>query len=244
MKYVRFGAVALAIAVSACQAQLPGGRLASDVAPPSGAREAAGTTDAVATASVSKESVEVSAYVPPAKGTVFTWRNNWTSLPPVISYRVDGTVRVGDTEYVKLTSVAGLKESVSAYYDTRNFSLKGYRDVKDKAIVTYKPAEERYRFPMKPGDKWVTAWKSWDHRKESETNGGGVVEVVGLEMIDLPAGRFKTVKVRLPTAAGMPADMRHYLWFSPELGVTVKEQIGNGRMNWTQILEKVQKPQG
>jgi hypothetical protein len=34
------------------------------------------------------------------------------------------------------------------------------------------------------------------------------------------------------------------VWFSPQLGVTVKEQIGNGSMNWTQILEKVQLPEG
>jgi hypothetical protein len=48
----------------------------------------------------------------------------------------------------------------------------------------------------------------------------------------------------MPIAPGLPKGMQHYLWFSPELGVTVKEQIGNGSMNWTQVLEKVQLPPG
>lgn len=181
-------------------------------------------------------------YVPPAPGTVFTWRNNWSSLPPVISYKVAGLVKAGDVEYLQMTSVGGIKETVHAYYDTRNFALKGYRDTKDHAILTYKPVEERYRFPLKAGERWVTAWKSFDHRTKKEISGGGVVEVIGLETIDLPAGSFQAFKVRMPTAPDMPKGMNHFVWFAPKLGVTVKEQIGNGTMNWTQILEKVELP--
>lgn len=182
------------------------------------------------------------AYVPPKTGTVFTWRNNWSTLPPVISYRVDGVVTAGDRQYLKMTAIGGLKEKISAFYDTGNFALKGYRDAKDKAMVTFKPVEERYRFPLKPGDKWVTQWESYDHRERKETKGGGVVEVVRFETLKLPAGEFRAVKVKLPTPPDMPAGMTHFVWFSPELGVTVKEQISNGSMNWTQVLEKVSIP--
>lgn len=197
---------------------------------------------AARTASVGAPSDLIERYEPPREGAVFTFRNNWSTLPPVISYKVAGVVKAGDVEYVKLTSVAGLKENVSAYYETSGFALKGYRDAGGNAMVTFKPIEERYRFPMKPGDKWLTQWKSFDHRKNVETSGGGVVEVIGFEMLQLPAGTYRSVKVRLPTPRGMPAGMRHHVWFSPELGVTVKEQVGNGSMNWTQILEKVELP--
>ena len=181
-------------------------------------------------------------YVPPAPGTVFTWRNNWSSLPPVISYKVEGVVRIGDAEYLKMTSVGGLKETINAYYDTSNFALKGYRDAKNEAVLTYKPVEERYRFPMKAGDRWVTSWRSYDHRKKKEIKGGGVVQVIGAELVELPAGSFKAYKVRMPMGPEMPKGMTHFVWFAPELGITVKEQIGNGTMNWTQILEKVELP--
>lgn len=209
------------------------------------AKAGAGPADvdaAARTASVEAPSNVIDRYEPPKEGTVFTWRNNWSTLPPVISYKVAGVVKSGGVEYLKLTSVAGLKETVDAYYDTSGFALKGYRDAGGKAMVTFKPVEERYRFPMKPGDKWLTQWKSLDHRKKIERSGGGVVEVVGFEMLRLPAGTYRTIKVKMPTPRELPAGMRHHVWFSPELGVTVKEQIGNGSMNWTQILEKVELP--
>ena len=56
----------------------------------------------------------VLSYSPPKKGTVFTWRNNWANLPEIISYRVAGKVKNGDTEYLKLTSVKGFKSTTHA----------------------------------------------------------------------------------------------------------------------------------
>jgi len=203
-----------------------------------------GVDTATNTASVNANPDVIERYVPPKTGTILTWRNNWSTLPPVISYKVAGLVDAGGKQYLKMTSVGGLSETVNAYYDTSNFALKGYRDAKDKAMVTFKPVEERYRFPLKPGDKWVTAWKSYDHRKKQETGGGGMVQVMGIETIKLPAGTFRAVKVKMPVGPDLPRGMQHYLWFSPQLGVTIKEQIGNGSMNWTQVLEKIQLPSG
>ena len=248
-------AIALALLASGCQSAsleeadkvpLPASTQAATppVADGEPAVAAAGIDTTTSTASVNPASDVVESYVPPKTGTILTWRNNWSTLPPVISYKVAGVVTLGGKQYVKMTSVGGLKETVNAYYDTSNFGLKGYRDAKDKAMVTFKPVEERYRFPLKPGEKWVTAWKSYDHRKKEETDGGGIVEVMGMEMIKLPAGTFRAVRVKMPIAPGLPKGMQHYLWFSPELGVTIKEQIGNGSMNWTQVLEKVQLPPG
>ncbi len=244
-----FLVLALAAAGAGCQSST----VATDTSialPPSALAETKAATSAegidtqTAVGSIkkaaSRDSIE--AYVPPQTGSVFTWRNNWATLPPVVSYRVDGVVSGGEQKYVKMTAVSGLKEKISAFYETTGFGLKGYRDAKDKAVVTFKPVEERYRFPMKPGDKWVTKWESYDHRKKSETSGGGLVEVLRFEKLKLPAGEFDTVKVKLPTPPDMPAGLTHFIWFAPQLGVTVKEQISNGSMNWTQVLEKVSLP--
>ena len=193
-------------------------------------------------ASIVNASGVVNAYTPPKTGTVFTWRNNWASLPDIISYKVAGVVELGSKQYVKFTSVKGLKANTQAYYDTTDFNLKGYRDAKNSALVTFKPAEQRYRFPLKPGDKWVTSWKSKDHQKNEVTSGGGVVQVIKMETLKLPAGEFKAMKVRIPMPKTATKGMKHYVWFSPKLGITIKEQIGNGSMNWTQVLEKVTPP--
>ncbi len=181
-------------------------------------------------------------YVPPKRGTVYSYHNNWASLPKVIKYKVSGVERIGSRKYLKFTSVAGLKNPVHAYYNLKNFNLKGYRDLSGKAVVTFMPAEQRYRFPLKPGDKWLTKWQSKDHKKNEVTSGGGIVRVEQIEQLALPIGVYKTVRVRLPMPSNAPRGMTHHLWFSPKLGVTVKEQIKSTSMNWTQILAKIDSP--
>ncbi|MEP1208836.1 MAG: hypothetical protein ABJM29_14185 [Rhizobiaceae bacterium] len=183
-------------------------------------------------------------YVPPKRGTVYTYHNNWASLPKVIKYKVSGVEKIGRRKYLKFTSVGGLKNPVHAYYDLKNFNLKGYRDLSGKAVVSFRPAEQRYRFPLKPGDKWLTKWQSKDHKKNEVTSGGGIVRVERIEQLALPIGVYKTVRVRLPLPRNAPRGMTHHLWFSPKLGVTVKEQIKSTNMNWTQILAKVEGPTG
>ncbi|MGI9350246.1 MAG: hypothetical protein ACR2O3_01680 [Rhizobiaceae bacterium] len=203
------------------------------------------TTSIDNSVSTSKETSRdyVSKYVPPRPGTVFTWRNNWANLPEIISYRVAGTVNAGDSEYLKFTSVKGFKSTTHAYYNAKDYSLKGYRDRKDKAIVTYKPVEQRYKFPMAPGDKWLTQWKSLDHKTDRITVGGGVVHAIRMETLNLPFGKIRAMKVKMPVQKSAPKGITHYAWFSPELGVTVKEEIGGGILNWSQVLERVEFPE-
>ena len=184
----------------------------------------------------------VLSYTPPQIGTVFTWQNNWANLPKTISYKVTDIKNLGPKEYVVFTSVKGFKSKTKAYYDTTNFALKGYRDAEGKALVTYKPVEQRYRFPMKPGDKWVTNWKSLDHKTNNVTAGGGVVQVVAYERLKLPSGEFDTLKVRMPVQKRAPKGLKHYVWFAPKLGITVKETIGGGNFHWSQVLSKVSYP--
>jgi hypothetical protein len=181
-------------------------------------------------------------YKAPPKGARFTWRSNWASMPPLVVYEVQGLVMRGGTEYVSLKSVKGLAETTYAFYDTENFSLKGYRDGDDEALTTFKPVEQRYSFPLEKGKQWISKWKMMDHKTGKVTSGGGVFQVVALELLKLPAGNFQTAKIKLPVAPGLPRGMTHYVWFAPKLGITVREQIGNGQMNWTQVLEKVELP--
>ena len=184
----------------------------------------------------------IAAYVPPQPGVVLHFRNNWATLPAQTTFRVDPPAKIGDKEYVRLTAIGAKGETLHGYYDASNYALKGYRDDKDAAVITYKPVEERYRFPMRPGDKWLSQWRSISHRDKKISEGGGVVQVVRMETVDLPAGKFRAMKVRLPLPANEFPGMSHFIWFSPKLGVTIKEEITNGRINWTQVLEKVELP--
>lgn len=252
--------VALFLAIAGCQAgnkdkfvsSESGGKLADlinntekktdEVDPYEPSSEVTASIDQSAKKTSKNSSDRIASYIPPKAGTVYTWRNNWANLPEVISYRVAGTTTLGETEYVKFTSVKGLKVKTHAYYNTEDFSLKGYRDGNNKALVTFKPVEQRYRFPMAPGDKWLTQWKQKDHKTEKVTTGGGVVQVIRMETLNLPAGKFRALKVKMPVQKNAPKGLTHYAWFSPELGITVKEEIGGGILNWSQVLEKVERP--
>ena len=151
--------LALAVTLAGCQSSQiddlstasTGDKLpASVAAPPDGSASAPGAVEESARALADAGSANVIAsYVPPESGTELTFRNNWSSLPPVITYRVAGTVALGGKTYLKMTSIKGQSETVSAYYDTANFALKGYRDKNDKPILTYKPVEERCLLPAR-----------------------------------------------------------------------------------------------
>ena len=234
-------------------AALPSGYEAEDAASADQAVDVENDKDATTVGAVQEaKSVNASArtsdpdtilaYQAPKTGTVFTWKNNWANLPERISYKVAGKVTKGETEYVRFSSIEGFKTTTHAYYDTRNFALKGYRDKSDKAVITFKPPEQRYRFPMKPGSQWITKWKQLDHKTKRVTSGGGVVKVMRWETLNLPAGKIRALKVRMPVQRDAPKGLTHYAWFSPELGVTVKEEIGGGVLNWSQVLERVEHP--
>lgn len=236
------------MALSACQsAKTVEGSTASVDVPTNSTTAEASLEDALSpapaeTTSETKQEAFAEKYNPPKRGTVFTYRNNWASLPKVIAYKVSGIERVGSKKYVKFTSVQGLQNTVHAYYDTESYSLKGYRNAAGAALVTYQPVEKRYQFPLKPGAKWITHWRSKDHKTDTINRGGGIVRVEGIQRLELPSGVHRVVKVRLPLPNNSPRGMTHYLWFSPKLGVTVKEEIRGTNMNWTQILESVKFP--
>ncbi len=139
--------------------------------------------DGLATAAIDKDKhggqVQklFAAYKAPPTGARFTWRSNWASMPDLVTYEVQGLVERGGAEYVALKSVKGLAETTYAYYDTTNFSLKGYRNEQDEALTTFKPVEERYRFPLEKGKQWVSEWKMKDHKTGKVTSGGGVFKI-------------------------------------------------------------------
>jgi len=92
------------------------------------------------------------------------------------------------------------------------------------------------------GDRWVSQWKSVEHRSKKIQSGGGIVYVIGVEKLRLAAGNYKTMKIRLPLPREAGKGLKHYIWYSPSLGVVVREQISNNKFTWTKELERVSFP--
>lgn len=189
--------------------------------------------------------IVINSYRPPKVGTVFGWRNNWASLEPKLVYRVASVNdKFGDRPVMRFDAIEGTGKGAKTYYDLQNSNLVGHKDKSGSPLVTYQKVENRLKFPMRPGDKWVANWKFLDHKSNKTQKGGGVVNVIGVEMLSTDAGRFKTMKIRLPLPPSAGRGMRHHIWYSPKLGVIVREQISNSTFSWVKVIERVELAKG
>ncbi|MFK5979011.1 MAG: hypothetical protein QM488_09020 [Rhizobiaceae bacterium] len=189
--------------------------------------------------------IVINSYRPPKVGTVFGWRNNWASLEPKLVYRVASLNDKFDGKpAIRFEAIEGTGKGAKTYYDLQNSNLVGHKDKSGKPLVTYQKVENRLKFPMRPGDKWVANWQYLDHNSNKVQKGGGVVNVIGVELLSTDAGRFKTMKIRLPLPASAGRGMRHHIWYSPKLGIIVREQISNNTFSWVKVIERVELTKG
>ncbi len=182
-------------------------------------------------------------YRPPKAGTVFYWKNNWNSLPPKLVQRVSAQdVEFAGKKAIAMESIEETGNSTTAFYDVTTSNMLGHKDKNGKPVLVFSKVEERLRFPMKPGDQWVTNWKTKDYSTGKTTSGGGIVKVVGPEKLKVAGNMLKTMKIQLPVPKNTGRGMKHFIWYSPKFGIVVREQVANGTFVWLKQLEKVKLP--
>lgn len=184
-------------------------------------------------------------YHPPKVGTIFGWRNNWVSLESKLVYRVASLDEKFNTKSaMRFESIEGTGNGVNSYFDLESANLVGHKDKSGTPLVTYQKIENRLKFPMRPGDKWMTDWKFFDHKTQKTQSGKGMVKAIGIDQLQTDAGRFKTMKIKLPSPKGTGKGMSHFIWYSPKLGVVVREQISSKQFSWVKEIERVEIPKG
>ena len=185
----------------------------------------------------------ISGYRAPRVGTVFYWKNNWNSLPKRLVHKVTSVnAEFSGKPAIQMNAIEDTGNGTQTFYDVKTANLLGHKDKNGKPVVIFPQVEERLRFPMKPGDKWVTNWKSIDKSEQRTTKGGGVVKVIGVESLPIAGKKLKTMKISLPLPRELGRTLKHHIWYSPKFGVVVREQISNNTFVWLKELENVKFP--
>ena len=123
--------------------------------------------------------IVISKYRPPKVGTIFYWKNNWNSLPPRLVHKVAShNAKFEGKTAIRMDAIEETGSGTKTFYDVASSNLLGHQDKNGKPVVVFPQVEERLRFPMRPGDKWMTTWKSIDRSTQKTTKGGGVVKVL------------------------------------------------------------------
>lgn len=129
------------------------------------------------------------------------------------AYRVTKAEKTGATVRVTIERGSGGKPAVQ---DQTDVSAKGLSLVQfgDRAI---EPPAPLLRLPAKAGDTWK--WEA--EKKEGAPAQKTTYKVIGEEEIEVPAGKFKAIRVEQTTETnGRTA--RYEEWYAPRVGLVKK----------------------
>lgn len=115
-------------------------------------------------------------------------------------------------------------------YYTENLNKKAcYMIEKESRYLQYEctPELKTFNWPLEVGKKWKVTYKVKQKIKNRYTKFKvkGVVEIVGIEKIKVPAGEFQAFKIVLKVHQGKKMVIYREWWYSPELCPIVKKKF-------------------
>lgn len=108
--------------------------------------------------------------------------------------------------------------------------------------VMFRPHSGLFRFPLRTGDKHEVSYELRRPRvNTAESATTGTVTVVGWETVEVPAGKFRAIKLELDTmirpSDGARAYRRHvFFWYAPEVRRWVKLQGTTPKSSFSEEL--------
>lgn len=165
--------------------------------------------------------------------------------PPAGTTLYEVTPRVVGTEYVFKTTtaenelsyavrIAGISEHQGRQtYEYVRDDRRSFHDVAtnnwiatlkdDQMIRSAAPYREVYQWPLWVGKKYRGTYDYTDHERNRTWYGTAPFwEVEAVETITVPAGTFETLRIQSGPGKGVGFEETH--WYSPELGIDVKQK--------------------
>jgi hypothetical protein len=123
---------------------------------------------------------------------------------------------LGEVEWEGRRAFAvGARDGVQFYWDKELRLLAHVRD--GKPILTFDPPEPLYDWPLFVGKSWSSETRIKYHERNLTLEDKQVYTVDAYEEITVPAGTFKTFRIRL-----MSPHQRYVVWYEPKLGMEMK----------------------
>jgi len=152
-----------------------------------------------------------------------TWTYRYTVyVPTTRTTLVDSEVTFADDRVIHLVAndIAGAKDVDLTY--TSEWNL-----VASRRSGIYEPHSAMLRFPMRPGDSWPSRYKLTFPREDYSTEQDRIAKVQGWEEVQVPAGRFRALKV-VAEGSSKRSDrpvwgyVREVMWYAPQVKRYVK----------------------
>jgi hypothetical protein len=101
----------------------------------------------------------------------------------------------------------------------------------DNETRRFEPPLIRYKYPLTVGERWSQRMRDLNNKDPGPYGGiSRTVNVGGYEKVTVPAGTFDAIRLQVymrlddETFWRWPTDCTYTLWYSPALGVTVREE--------------------
>jgi len=122
---------------------------------------------------------------------------------------------LGEVEWEGTRVIAiGVRGGAQGYWDKDRRLVANVRD--GKPVTTFDPPEPLYDWPLFVGKSWSNETRFTYHDR-NVTLVDKQVYTVDAEEITIPAGTFKTFRIRL-----MSPNQRYVIWYEPKLGLELK----------------------
>ena len=152
------------------------------------------------------------------------------------TYRSTNVLEQGTYEHE--TRVSFVDDKVILAVSTRKSDRKEFDSswtLEWNAVTTYgglmyRPHSGLFRFPLRIGSKHAVKYELlWPQRQVIESSTDGSVTVAGWETVEVPAGRFRAIKLELESvirgASHMPERVQITYWYVPDVRRWVKYQF-------------------
>jgi hypothetical protein len=169
------------------------------------------------------------------KGDRWTYRS--VNLPGPGTHEIENQVTFSDGKSILVvSSFKGGDREIDTSWTAE------WNAVKPLGEIVFRPDSGVFRFPLRVGDRYDVSYELLrPQRSEVDSTTTGTVAIVGWEEVEVPAGRFRALRLEMDTLVrptGRPKGFQRKLtyWYVPDVRRWVKSRITTPQLDASEEL--------